>query len=101
MLERHPRRQLYPCQTSEHREITERVDSETPRETPLGEHYRGNRRADDPRQIEAARVERYRIDEIFTRHELHHHRLARGDLERRDHPSKSRQRQKPLKAHVT
>src|SRR5205814_1393805 len=71
-------------ETGEHREIAQRIDSEAPCQTELREHDRGDRWADDSREVEPAGVEGDGIDEILTRHELDDHCLARRYLERRD-----------------
>src|SRR5207247_8550602 len=88
MLHRGPRRQSDAREVPEDGEVAERIYSEAPGKSELGEHDRGDGRADDAREIESAGIQRDGVDEIFARHQLDDQRLPRGDLKRRDNSTK-------------
>src|SRR4051812_32933687 len=101
MLNGSPTWQSDAHQASQHGEITERVDSEAPREAVFGENHRCNRWPDDAREIEAAGVQRDRVNEIFLRDELDDHRLPRGNLERGDQATHRGECEQPAKVDST
>ena len=82
----HERRKLYRQETADHREIAQRIDAETPGEPGARDDSSGQRRSDDPSEVEPAGIERDCVDDIVTPDELDNERLPRRNLDSADEP---------------
>jgi hypothetical protein len=70
-------------QAAQHGEIAAGVQRKAPSDARGRDHYSPQRRPRDPRQVEAARIERDGIVEIIASDQLDDHRLSCRNLERR------------------
>ena len=85
----------------QHREEAHRVDDEAEARSDCGDHEAGDRRPDDARAVEEARVERDRVRQLPRADHLEGERLASGRVERegdaaeRSEDVDDRQRRRP------
>jgi hypothetical protein len=75
------RRQLDAEEADHHQQVAQRIYREAPREAESIDDDRRQARASDAREIESARIQGDRVDDIVAPDQLHHQRLARRNVE--------------------
>ena len=88
----HPHEQ----QPHHHGEIARRVEVEARRQPHRRDQRAGDGRPDDARHVEGAGVERDGVHQVGLAHDLAHHRLPGGDLERGEQAVEGRETHDPV-----